>query len=387
MEAKIKELEQENQDLSAENGSDKKTLATLREELVNEKIKTQHLVNEVDRLTASLEKAGLDKERLVAKEEDEKLTSMSNQLDETYRKSLALKEEKIEALQKRLEETTGNGDKLRSELKNMKMKYEEALKREEDAENRREPTTEPAADAAAGPPSFSRDRPGSIVINAKETVKAQRELLVMKDRLVELERVNATLQAEKTSNAEQARFLREQLDASVPGLRGQIEALQAQGSSTQADNAKLQVEIATFKSQNASLLAAKFELTEKLSEVEESRNAISAEKEDLTSSYETLLGDHESLTTLHEQLARDYEMLTDENSLLKTKAKVLKGEIKDLQERMEELAKEKDHVESLKTALEDERDAIKRQSFALRSLPEDYEYLQQEVQKLSEGKL
>ena len=76
----------------------------------------------------------------------------------------------------------------------------------------------------------------------------------------------------------------------------------------------------------------------------------------------------------------------DENALLKTKAKVLKGEIKELQERMEELGQEKNHVESLKTALEEERDAIKRQSFALRSLPEDYEYLQQEVQKLSEGK-
>ena len=50
------------------------------------------------------------------------------------------------------------------------------------------------------------------------------------------------------------------------------------------------------------------------------------------------------------------------------------------------LAREKDQVEVLKTALEQEKDAIKRQSFALRSLPEDYEYLQQEVQKLSEGK-
>ena len=46
-----------------------------------------------------------------------------------------------------------------------------------------------------------------------------------------------------------------------------------------------------------------------------------------------------------------------------------------------------EEVESLKEALEEERDAIKRQSFALRSLPEDYEYLQQEVQKLSEGEV
>ena len=338
----------------------------------------------MERLTAALEKAGMDKERLVAKEEDEKLTSMSAQLDETYRKSLALKEEKIATLQKRVEEMTGSGDKLKAELKNMKIKYEAALKREEEAENRREPANEAAA--AIPPPSFSRDRPGSIVINAKETVKAQRELLVMKDRLVELERVNATLQAEKSSHADQARFMRDQLDSSLPGFQAQIEALQAKGSTAQAENAKLQVEIATYKSQNASLTAAKAELTEKLGKVEEDLDCAVAEKEDVTSSYETLLGDHESLTTLHEQLSRDYEMLTDENALLKTKAKVLKGEIKDLQERMEVLGQEKDQVETLKTALEEQRDAIKRQSFVLRSLPEDYEYLQQEVQKLSEGK-
>ena len=380
METRVKELEQENQELTAENGSDKKTLAALREELVNEKIQTQHFGNEVERLTASLEKAGLDKARQVAKEEDAKLTSMSLQMDEAYKKSLALKEEKIDTLQKQLEEMTGSGDKLRSELKNMKMKYEEALKREEEAENRRAPAPEPTPVS-----SFSRDRPGSIVINAKETVKAQRELLVMKDRLVELERVNATLQAEKTSNADQARFMKEQLDSTLPGLHAQIDALQAKGSSTQAENAKLQVEIATYKSQNATLLSAKSELTEALAKMEESRDNAVADKEDFAASYETLIGDHESLTALHEQLTRDYEMLTDENALLKTKAKVLKGEIKEVQERLEVLGKEKDHVESLKTALEDERDAIKRQSFALRSLPEDYEYLQQEVQKLSEG--
>ena len=41
VETRIKDLEQENQELTAENSSDKKTLAALREELVNEKIQTQ----------------------------------------------------------------------------------------------------------------------------------------------------------------------------------------------------------------------------------------------------------------------------------------------------------------------------------------------------------
>ena len=48
---------------------DKKTLATLREDLVQEKISTQQLSNELEKLTQELEKVGLNREKLIAAEQ------------------------------------------------------------------------------------------------------------------------------------------------------------------------------------------------------------------------------------------------------------------------------------------------------------------------------
>ncbi len=55
---------------------DKKTSAALREELVQEKIQTQQLSNELEKLTQELEKVGLNREKLVAAEQaqDERYT-------------------------------------------------------------------------------------------------------------------------------------------------------------------------------------------------------------------------------------------------------------------------------------------------------------------------
>ena len=47
---------------------DRRTLATLREDLVNEKIHTQQLSNELEQLTQELDKVGLNKDKLIAAE-------------------------------------------------------------------------------------------------------------------------------------------------------------------------------------------------------------------------------------------------------------------------------------------------------------------------------
>ncbi len=47
---------------------DRKTLTALREDLVQEKIATQQLSNELEKLTQELERVGLNREKLVAAE-------------------------------------------------------------------------------------------------------------------------------------------------------------------------------------------------------------------------------------------------------------------------------------------------------------------------------
>jgi len=48
---------------------DIKTLVTLREDLVSEKLKTQQMNNDLEKLTHELEKIGLNKERLLHDEQ------------------------------------------------------------------------------------------------------------------------------------------------------------------------------------------------------------------------------------------------------------------------------------------------------------------------------
>ena len=50
---------------------DRKTLSTLREDLVNEKIRSQQLNNELEKLSQELERVGLNREKLVAASQSE----------------------------------------------------------------------------------------------------------------------------------------------------------------------------------------------------------------------------------------------------------------------------------------------------------------------------
>ncbi|XP_073867840.1 girdin isoform X15 [Macaca fascicularis] len=66
---RLKELEKENKELVKRATIDIKTLVTLREDLVSEKLKTQQMNNDLEKLTHELEKIGLNKERLLHDEQ------------------------------------------------------------------------------------------------------------------------------------------------------------------------------------------------------------------------------------------------------------------------------------------------------------------------------
>ncbi|XP_031197480.1 girdin isoform X5 [Mastomys coucha] len=345
---RLKELEKENKELVKRATIDIKTLVTLREDLVSEKLKTQQMNNDLEKLTHELEKIGLNKERLLHDEQstdDSRYKLLESKLESTLKKSLEIKEEKIAALEARLEESTNYNQQLRHELKTVKKNYE-ALKQRQDEERMVQ---------SALPISGEDDKWG------RESQEATRELLKVKDRLIEVERNNATLQAEKQALKTQLKQLETQnnnLQAQILALQRQTVSLQEQNTTLQTQNAKLQVENSTLNSQSTSLMNQNAQLLIQQSSLENENESIMKEREDLKSLYDALVKDHEKLELLHERQASEYESLISKHGTLKSAHKNLEVEHKDLEDRYNQLLKQKGQLEDLEKMIKMEQEKM-----------------------------
>ncbi|KAF4016313.1 hypothetical protein G4228_007681 [Cervus hanglu yarkandensis] len=344
---RLKELEKENKELVKRATIDIKTLVTLREDLVSEKLKTQQMNNDLEKLTHELEKIGLNKERLLHDEQstDDRYKLLESKLESTLKKSLEIKEEKIAALEARLEESTNYNQQLRQELKTVKKNYE-ALKQRQDEERM----------VQSSPPAAGEDNRWE-----RESQETTRELLKVKDRLIEVERNNATLQAEKQALKTQLRQLETQnsnLQAQILALQRQTVALQEQNSTLQTQNAKLQVENSTLNSQSTSLMNQNAQLLIQQSSLENENESVIKEREDLKSLYDSLVKDHEKLELLHERQASEYETLIAKHGTLKSAHKNLEVEHKDLEDRYNQLLKQKGQLEDLEKTLKVEQEKM-----------------------------
>ncbi|XP_075798647.1 girdin isoform X2 [Microtus pennsylvanicus] len=345
---RLKELEKENKELVKRATIDMKTLVTLREDLVSEKLKTQQMNNDLEKLTHELEKIGLNKERLLHDEQstdDSRYKLLESKLESTLKKSLEIKEEKIAALEARLEESTNYNQQLRQELKTVKKNYE-ALKQRQDEETM----------VQSSLPVSGEDNKWE-----RESQETTRELLKVKDRLIEVERNNATLQAEKQALKTQLKQLETQnnnLQAQILALQRQTVSLQEQNTTLQTQNAKLQVENSTLNSQSTSLMNQNAQLLIQQSSLENENESIIKEREDLKSLYDSLIKDHEKLELLHERQASDYESLISKHGTLKSAHKNLEVEHKDLEDRYNQLLKQKGQLEDLEKMIKMEQEKM-----------------------------
>ncbi|XP_037662512.1 girdin isoform X5 [Choloepus didactylus] len=345
---RLKELEKENKELVKRATIDIKTLVTLREDLVSEKLKTQQMNNDLEKLTHELEKMGLNKERLLHDEQstdDSRYKLLESKLESTLKKSLEIKEEKIAALEARLEESTNYNQQLRQELKTVKKNYE-ALKQRQDEERM----------VQSSPPISGEDNKWE-----RESQETTRELLKVKDRLIEVERNNATLQAEKQALKTQLKQLETQnnnLQAQILALQRQTVSLQEQNTTLQTQNAKLQVENSTLNSQSTSLMNQNAQLLIQQSCLENENESVIKEREDLKSLYDSLVKDHEKLELLHERQASEYESLIAKHGTLKSAHKNLEVEHKDLEDRYNQLLKQKGQLEDLEKMIKVEQEKM-----------------------------
>ncbi|XP_056343149.1 girdin isoform X3 [Oenanthe melanoleuca] len=373
---RLKELEKENKELVKRATIDKKTLVTLREDLVNEKLKTQQMNNDLEKLAHELEKIGLNKERLLHDEQssDDRYKLLESKLESTLKKSLEIKEEKIAALEARLEESTNLNQQLRQELKTVKKNYE-ALKQRQEEER-----------MVQNSPPRSGEENQSVNKWEKENQETTRELLKVKDRLIEVERNNATLQAEKQALKTQLKQLETQnnnLQAQILALQRQTVSLQEQNTTLQTQNAKLQVENSTLNSQSTSLMNQNAQLQIQQSALESESEAALKEREELRALYEALLRDHERLEQLHERQAAEYESLINKHGSLKAAHKNLELEHKDLEDRYNQLLKQKVQLEELEKVLKTEQDKMLQQSEKHETVAAEYKKLRDENERLS----
>ncbi|XP_053102200.1 girdin isoform X3 [Hemicordylus capensis] len=374
---RLKEIEKENKELVKRATIDKKTLVTLREDLVNEKLKTQQMNNDLEKLTYELEKIGLNKERLLHDEQstdDSKYKLLESRLESTLKKSLEIKEEKIAALEARLEESTNLNQQLRQELKTVKKNYE-ALKQRQEEEKMVQNCS-----------SRTGEESQSVNKWERESQETTRELLKVKDRLIEVERNNATLQAEKQALKTQLKHLETQnnnLQAQILTLQRQSVSLQEQNTTLQTQNAKLQVENSAINSQSTSLMNQNAQLLIQQSALENENESIIKEREDLRSLYDSLVKDHEKLEQLHERQAAEYESLISKHGNLKSAHKNLEVEHKDLEDRYNQLLKQKVQLEELEKALKAEQEKMLQQSKKHETVAAEYKKLCEENDRLN----
>uniref|UniRef100_A0A8C5BBU3 HOOK N-terminal domain-containing protein n=1 Tax=Gadus morhua TaxID=8049 RepID=A0A8C5BBU3_GADMO len=374
---RVRDLEKENKELVKQSSIDKRTLVTLREELVSEKLRTQQMNNDLEKLTHELEKIGLNKERLLHDEQssDDRFRLLESRLETTLNSSLEIKEEKIAALEARLQESSNLNQQLRQELKTVKKNYEALRQREEE-----ERMTVQNSPPRGGEEAQSASR------WEKESHDATRELLKVKDRLIEIERNNATLQAEKAALRSQLKQLDTQssnLQAQIVAVQRQTASLQENNTALQTQNAKLQVENSTLGSRGAALLAQNSQLQGQQSSVEGEREGALRDREELRCAHELLLRDHDKLAALHERQAAEYEALITKHGALKGHHKGLEAQHRELEDRYKQYMQRKGELEELEKTLKEKQEKMASENQSHQDMASQFKLLKEENDRLN----
>ncbi|XP_064569782.1 protein Daple isoform X3 [Zonotrichia leucophrys gambelii] len=356
---KLKEFEKDNKDLLKQVTIDKRTLATLREDLVLEKLKSQKLSSELDKLSQELEKMGLNKELLLEDDNgngDTKYKVLESKTESALKSTLAVKEEKIAMLEAQVKDFLNLNQQLQNDLNMVKKDFDALRQTQQDGQYAQKSLRNSAEKLIANQQMNEKLEAGHQ--------EATTELLKLKDRAIELERNNAALHTEKQLLKEQLKHLETQnvsFNNQILTLQKQNVFLQEHNTALQTQTAKLQVENSTLSSQSASLTAQNALLQNQQTAKENENENLLKQKEQLKAEYESLLQDHEHLTSLHERQSAEYERLINQHSCLKTLHKTLDLEHKGLRERYNSLTKHKAELEELELVLKNEREVLQQE--------------------------
>uniref|UniRef100_A0A8C1GAB6 Coiled-coil domain containing 88C n=1 Tax=Cyprinus carpio TaxID=7962 RepID=A0A8C1GAB6_CYPCA len=377
---RLKELERENKDLQKQATIDKKTLATLREELVNEKLRVQQQCNELEKLSHELEKIGLNREKLLQEEhscEDNKYKILETKIESALKKTLELREEKIQSLESRLEESSSLNQQLRTELTTVCSHFLKLQTMKEEA-----------AHSEISQQSLGQDRwsPNKEKWETEHR-ETTAELLKLKDRLIDVEKNNAALQTEKNLLKEQLKQLgsqNAQLNAQTLALQKQAASLQEHNTSLHKETAKLQVENSTLSSQSSSLMAQYGALQAQLQTLESEAESLQKQREEACAARDRVTQDHERLLAVHERQATEYEQLMTRHAGLKGNQRALEQEHRALESKYTVLLKQKDAMEALEASLHRDRESLGEEIHKNTLILGENRSLREEVDRLTQ---
>ncbi|XP_053291192.1 protein Daple isoform X1 [Pleuronectes platessa] len=367
---KAKELERENKDLHKQATIDKRTLATLREELVSEKLSVQQQSVELERLNEELEKIGLNRDKLLQQEhtlEDSRYRLLESRLEETVQQTMKIKEEKIFTLEKKLHESHTLNATLRAERANGHTTVSALSHKQKEEENQ-----------------ISQQRFGFDQGQRSATA----ELLRIKDHLIDVEKKNASFQTETTLLKEQLKQLENQnnsLNNQIVALQRHTTTLQEQNSSLHTQTAKLQVENSTLSSQSASLMAQNAVLQGQVTALETEVESWQRQREEAWRARESVLSDHERLLSVHERQAHEYEQLISQHAALKYKQRALESEQRTLHSKHCVLLQQKEKWDEQAGHGQKEKEELNQEIQKNRLLQQENLQLKTEVDRLTES--
>uniref|UniRef100_A0A674BJ07 Coiled-coil domain containing 88C n=1 Tax=Salmo trutta TaxID=8032 RepID=A0A674BJ07_SALTR len=367
---KVKELERENKELQKQATIDKRTLVTLREDLVNEKLKVQQQWNELETLSHELEKIGLNREKLLQEEhscEDNKFKILESKIESTLKKTLEIREEKIQGLESRLEESSSLNQQLRTELSTVKKTLEALRQRQEEEEG--------------------QGWPGQKEKWETETREATAELLKLKDRLIDIEKnvENSTLNSQSAS-----------LMAQNAVLQGQVGALESESEAWQRQREEARVGRESVLQDHERLLsvherqAAEYEqLIAQHATLKGNQRALEQEHRTLENKYIVLLKQKDAMEALESTLQKERESLGEEihkNALILGENQSLRGEVDRLTQTHTQLRVEYDGLQvqtkELKTSLNGAQLEVNRWQARYDSMKEQHQGLDISMTKL-----
>lgn len=262
---KLKELEKENKEISNELFVCKKTISTLRQDLVNEKIKSQQINEQLDKISGAIDtvckqKSHLDHSFTLNVEPNSTNRDWNKIFEEVFdsivQKSLEQKEVRINSLEVKLQEVTEENVGLNATIDSLKGNYE------------REPN--PSSDLVT-------DLQRKVTQIDDENKNLRNENITQKDT------INDILEKYKS-------------------LESTLETINAKNSELNSDRAKLEVENSLIKSENSSLVSQNENLETQMSLLQEVRDKFHQKHKELEANYKSLVSDHEALQALHQQL-------------------------------------------------------------------------------------
>ncbi|XP_021497978.2 coiled-coil domain-containing protein 88B isoform X1 [Meriones unguiculatus] len=297
-----------------------------------------------------------------------------------------------QALREELERAVVRGQQLGARLEHLQRELEQAALerqeffREQESQNQRYQDLEHRMEAELQAAAISKEE-ALMEIKAK-TLKLEEELIQLRQysaglatevqaepqaadtqngRLIEVERSNATLMAEKAALQGQLKHLEGQLGS----LQGRAQELLLQSQRAQEHSSRLQAEKSMMEIQGQ-------ELHRKLGLLEEEVRAAKRAQEETRGQQQALLRDHETLAQLQRRQEMELEGLLVRHRDLKTNMRVLELAHRELQGRHEQLQTQRANVEAQEAALLAERERLTQDGQRQRGLEEELRRLQNE---------